>query len=363
METESNNYIGIYHHAVKSGLFNSAQINKKFTHIDNMVPLVRVNNFFFGTSSFADKFNYLNLAKENIVRKEYGIYYLETKKLENYLEYVFEHLDFANTFNSCPYNYFKFMENLGKPCNIPVHYQLMCKTIDNFLSFLDTLDTQQAKTIRHILTPNAKFGEFNKLEIEVSDVLSFDNLMSTEFVVKVIKTAGGPIFLRLRCETESYNSESLNTLILSMTPNNDNFTQVYNYINQQMLMKDTPEEFLICNIERVCGSRVFAEIMVKSYLDKNGFVFSLNSISSIILWASSNTESKYAEYFCDKYPNCIKIVDNFVMLNFEGINKFLLNISESDVENFEVKEQINEMYYNSMFELIHSFEQLYKNKC
>ncbi len=50
------------------------------------------------------------------------------------------------------------------------------------------------------------------------------------------------------------------------------------------------------------------------------------------------------------------------MLNFEGINKFLLNISEDDVENFEVKEQINEMYYNSMFELIHSFEQLYKNK-
>ena len=86
MESESNknNYIGIYHHAVNSGLFNSSIISKEYIHVDNMVPLVRVNNFFFGTSNFADKFNYLNLAKENIVRKEYGIYYLETKKLENY---------------------------------------------------------------------------------------------------------------------------------------------------------------------------------------------------------------------------------------------------------------------------------------
>jgi hypothetical protein len=50
------------------------------------------------------------------------------------------------------------------------------------------------------------------------------------------------------------------------------------------------------------------------------------------------------------------------MLNFKGINKFLLNITEDDVENFDVKEQINEMYYNSMNELIHSFEQLYKRK-
>ncbi len=362
MESESNNYTGIYHHAVKSGLFNSSQISKKFTHVDNMVPLVRVNNFFFGTSSFADKFNYLNLAKENIVRKEYGIYYLETKKLENYLEYVVEHLGFDTTFNCCPYNYFKFMENLGKPCNVPVHYQLMCKTIDNFLLYLDTLDTQQAKTIRHILTPNAKLGEFNKLECEVSDVLSFDNLMSTEFVVKLIRTAGKPIFLRLRCETETLNSDSSNTLILSESENNDNFNRVYNYINEQMLMSDTPEEFLICNIERVCGSRVFAEIMVKSYLDKNEFIFSLDSISSIILWASSEVESKYSEYFCGKYPHCVKPIGCTQMLNFEGINKFLLNISESDVENFEVKEQINEMYYNSMFELIHSFEQLYKNK-
>ena len=360
MESESqNNYVGIYHHAVKSGLFNSSQTSKKYNQVNNMIPLVRVNNFFFGTSSFADSFNYLNLAKENIVQKEYGIYYLSTKKLENYLEYVVEHLKLESEFKLCPYNYYKFMEKLGKSCNIPSHYQLMCKTIDNFLSYLDSLDTSQAKTIRHILTPGAKSGEFNKLECEISDVLVFPNQMANEFVVKLIKP-GRPIFLRLNGTNTEVSIP--NILVLSEEPNTNNFAQVYDYICQQMLM-DTPEEFLICNIERVCGSRVFAEIMVKSYLNANGFVFSLDSISSIILWASSDIELKYSTYFCGRYPNCISLVDDVVMLNFEGINKFLLNISEDDVENFEVKEQINEMYYNSMFELIHSFEQLYKNKC
>jgi hypothetical protein len=359
MESESeNNYIGIYHHAVKSGLFNSSIISEKYMHVDNMIPLVRVNNFFFGTSNFADKFNYLNLAKENIVRKEYGIFYLETKKLENYLEYVIQHLKLESEFNVCPYNYYKFMEKLGKSQIIPDHYQLMIKTIDNFLEHLDMLDTTQSKTIRHILTPGAKVNEFNKLECEISDVLITPNYLANEFVIKLSKP-GNPIFLRLNTQIEE-NLNS-NVLVLQQESNANNYDQVYNYINKQLLL-DTPEEFLICNIERVCGSRVFAEIMVKSYLNKNDFIFSLDSISAIILWKKSDTELKYLEYFISKYANCINKLGSVYMLNFKGINKFLLNITEDDVENFDVKEQINEMYYNSMNELIHSFEQLYKNK-
>ena len=357
MESESkNNYIGIYHHAVKSGLFNSSQISKTFIHVDNMVPLTRVNNFFFGTTNFADKFNYLNLAKENIVRKEYGIYYLETKKLENYLDYVIQHLKLESAFVVCPYNYYKFMEKLGKTLVIPDHYQLMIKTIDNFLDYLDKLDTTQSKTIRHILTPGAKNSEFNKLECEISDVLIMGNLLANEFVIKMIKP-GTPIFLRL--STQNAENSGSNVLVLQKEQDKNNYKQVYNYINEQLLL-DTPEEFLICNIERVCGSRIFAEIMVKSYLNKNEFIFSLDSISSIILWKNSDTELNFTEYFIQKYYDCVKKLDSVYMLNFKGINKFLLNITEDDVENFDVKEQINEMYYNSMNELIHSFEQLYK---
>jgi hypothetical protein len=223
-----------------------------------MIPLIRVNTFFFGTNNFADKFNYLNLAKENIVRKEYGIYYMETKKLENYLEYVIKYLKLESEFSVCPYNYYKLMENLGKNKIVPKHYQLLIKTIDNFLEYLDNLDTTQSKTIRHILTPGAKSGELNKLECDVSDVLIMKNPYDNEFVIKLTKP-GIPIFLRLNTQIEKcFNT---NVLILQNELNTDNCEMVYNYINEQLLL-DTPEEFLICNIERVCGSRVFAEIMV-----------------------------------------------------------------------------------------------------
>lgn len=357
MESQSeSNYTGIYHHAVKSGLFNSTLISKKYIPVNNMLPLVRVNNFFFGTNNFSNNFNYLNLAKEHMVCKEYGIYYLETKKLENYLEYVMPHLKLESEFNVCPYNYYKFMEKIGQNIFVPEHYQVMINTIDNFLCYLDDIDTQQAKTIRNMLTPGTKSGELNKLDWELSDVLVMGNLLTNEFVFKIIKS-GNPIFLRL--SSQSGHQTDSNVLVLQKEPDKNNYERVYNYINEQLLL-DTPEEFLICNIERVCGSRVFAEIMVKSYLNKNDFLFSLESISSIILWKQSETEINYIEYFISKYPDCICKIDSVFMLNFKGINKFLLNITEDDVENFDVKEQINEMYYNSMNELIHSFEQLYK---
>ena len=359
MEIQSeDSYVGIYHHAVKAGLFNNSQLINKFEKVENMVPLVRVNNFFFGSNFFASGFNYLNLAKENIVRKEYGIYYLSIKKLENYLEYAAEHIELDTSFNCCPYNYYKFMQNLGKNFSIPSHYQLMIKTIDNFLNYLDTIDTTQSRTIRYILTPGAKSGELKGFECEVSDVLVLPGHFANEFVIKLLKP-GSPIFLRVSTQINEL-SES-NILFLQTKPNYENYEQVYNYINNQILM-DTPEEFLICNIERVCGSRIFAEIMVKSYLNKSKFIFSFDSISSTILWKNTKTESDFAKYFIQKYPMCVGFDGSVVMINFEGINKFFLNISEDDVANFDVKEQINEMYYNSMHELIHSFEQLYKNK-
>ena len=358
MENQSENkFVGIYHHAVKSGLFNSDFINKNSNILsDNMVPIARVNNFFFGTNSFANKFNYLNLAKEEIIYCLYGIYYLQINKLENYLDHVISIINIESSFNYFPYNYYKFMEGLGKQVEIPLQYQLIIKTFDNFLQYLDSVDTTQTRTIRYILTPTCKPGQFNKLECEIADVLSIShNQFDNEFIIKLNKK-GAPLFLRLSCKTSDSD-----ILFLQLNPNNKNFQTVCDYISNKLLM-DSPEDFLINNIERVCGSSIFAEIMVKSYLNKKDFIFSIESISSIILWKNISIQLKYINYFHQKYSNCIKELDNNMMVNFEGINKFLLNISEDDVENFEVKEQINEMYYNSMYELIHSFEQLYKNK-
>ena len=50
------------------------------------------------------------------------------------------------------------------------------------------------------------------------------------------------------------------------------------------------------------------------------------------------------------------------MTNFEGLNKFLLNLEVKYLQQWENKEQINELYYQITHELIKSYEILYKNK-
>ena len=364
METE-NKYVGILHQAVKCGLIKPYESNStsqlELSH-NNIIPLTRVNQFFFGTNSFANRFNYLNLFRENMIKKHLGINWVYTSKLEKYLEEVFEIINLETSFKFCPYNYYKTFTN----CNVPSHYQQMINSIDIFVEYLDSVDTAEARTIRHIMMPNAKSGQYNKLETEVVDSLDLGE--SKSLILKFSKK-GSPLFIQLTYSSEplkkvNQKTDNFGTLRIGEGLSTNESKELYDYICNRMLM-DTPEEFLINNIERVCGSREFAEIMVKSYLNKDQFTYSIDEISGIILWKKDSNKADYIFYFVQHYPDCVKYTTNGgnePLLNFEGINKFLLNINVDDVENFEVKEQINEMYYNSMTELIHSFELLYRNK-
>lgn len=353
METEFN-YMGIYQKVLKYGLFvessNKLELNHKM-----VIPLSRVNQFFFGTNLFSNKLNYFSLHRDNIVKKEHGIYWVQISKLENYLEEVIQLLDLNSNLNCCPYNYYK---TIGKEQQIPTHYKQMIQTIDKFLEYIDNKDTLESRTYRHIISPFSNKYEYNKIETEVVDFLNFGSTQSTELLLKFNKK-GSHLFIRMSMTS----NDSDNSLKISETNTNTDtdFEKVYQYITKLLLM-DNPEEFLITNIESICGSREFAEIMVKSYLSKSEFKFTIDSISSIVLWKNTQAEIKFKSYFCEKCSNCFKMIEEEIYLNFEGINKFLLNISEDDVENYEVKEEINEMYYNSMYEMIHSFELLYKNK-
>lgn len=358
MKTE-NKYVGIYHQAVKCGLIRLNETNTgsilELSH-NNIIPLTRVNQFFFGTNSFTSKFNYLNLFRESIIKKHLGIYWVYTSKLEKYLEEVFQIINLENNFSFCPYNYYKTFKS-----NIPVHYQQMNNSIDKFISYLDSDDKPEARTIRNIWMPNSKKGQLSKLETEVVDFLEIGE---TKNMILKFSKKGSPLFIQLiysenPISNTNNKSDNYGTLRIGQSIEDDECEKLYEYICQRMLM-DTPKEFLINNLERVCGLREFAEIMVKSYLNREQFTYPINEIKSIVLWKSESNAEDYKLYFIGHYPHCFDKCSS--CLNFEGINKFLLNINEDDVENFDVKEQINEMYYNSMTELIHSFELLYKNK-
>jgi hypothetical protein len=52
-------------------------------------------------------------------------------------------------------------------------------------------------------------------------------------------------------------------------------------------------------------------------------------------------------------------IDNEVHLNFEGFNKYFLNLEVGDLESIHEKEIINDFYYNITNELINSYKTLY----
>lgn len=356
---DSNKQLGTYQLAMKCGLIKPSVFGAKqlidTSHHTN-VPLSRVNQFFFGTNSFEVNLNRYFLSRE-IITHQYGIDYVKTTKLEEYLEEVLTVLRLEKNINCCPYNYYK---TLGKSKNIPEHYQQMISAIDNFLKWVDTKESIEAKTIRNIIAPNTIKGQFNKIETNVVDIL---HLGKQNHVLLKFYKKGSPLFIFMeKTDLESNDTNSPDNLLrLDFEHTEEELERLYQYFCNKLRM-DTPEEFIINNIERICGSREFAELMVKSYMHKNKFSYSIDTLSGIIMWKDTDKETTYREYFISRYPELYEVVEEEILLNFEGINKFLLNISESDVVNFEVKEQINNMYYSSIHELIYSFELLYKNR-
>lgn len=355
MQSESQ-YVGIYHNIYKSGLINKidTKTSHDLTH-QNIVPLSRVNQFFFGTNLFVSKLNNTILHKESMITKHNGHYYVYISKLEKYLNEVCDVIDIENKINCCPFNYLKIFGQSVRILN--GKYNLMVYAFESFLHFLKLKQNNDASTIVNIIAPNSKNNNY-KFEGEVVKILELDEDLN-DMVLKFDKK-GKSLFITLSW-SKNKNLNYPNRLRICNNVELDEYETLYNYICEQLRM-DTPEDYLINNLDRVCGSREFSEIMVKSYLSKNDFKYSLDSINSVILWKDSKSYNKYKDYFLSRYEYCTVLDDDQILLNFEGINKFLLNINEDYVENFEVKEQINDMYYNCMTELISSFEKLYKNK-
>lgn len=342
------NYTGEYHKYKKIGLLTNS----------SGVTIDRVNQFYFGVKINPKKLNLLNLKSDGIITYHNNNYLVNLSKINEYLENVYSTIVSQNENEYCPYNYHKIY-NIK---SVSQHYDNMINKIDNFLNYIDKKNEMMAITIRNIFMPNTLKGTFEKLDIEIVSSLNlelYNGTNSYESCVKLNKE-GKPIYIRMNYD----NFDSENSLNLSLDcdkESNNNFEKLYNFIKFKLLT-DTPKEFLVNNLTQVCGSQEYAIMLVSSYLEKNQYLYSIDNIASMILWKNNNKMIAYKKYFIERYNNTYITNDNVVLLNFEGINKFLLNITEDDVVNFQVKEEINDMYFKSMNMLIYSFELLYKNK-
>jgi len=303
-------------------------------NMGKIIPLTRLNNILFGTSNkwVVDKILLLN---SGLVKEIHSNYFLLTNKVSDYLELVkSQKLELF-----FPYNYYKYF-NQGES-----NFSNIIKTIDNYIEYLDTIGDQFSYLIKHILH-NGTFLNASLVEQE-------NNMISIQFNKKVGKSLY--IFLS---EEVSIMPEML---CYSDRQEKDQYSRLYEH-HKNLLLMDDPEQFLITNLEKVTGNFEFSEMAVKSYLVKNDFQTPLASISNLIAWKNEEMMHQFIDFFVVKYFSLTKINDGQYMTNFEGLNKFLLSIDMKYLQQWENKEQINELYYQITHELIKSYEILYKNK-
>jgi hypothetical protein len=177
--------------------------------------------------------------------------------------------------------------------------------------------------------------------------------------IKFKKNKGLPYILNISNDEINYkNTLSTNLFGSEQTKQ---FNKLYNSWLQEYLM-DTPENYVISCLESVTGSLDMATMIYKSHDKKQNYEICVDDLNEIINFKSNQKKTSYLEYFESVYTNngIYQKTDEKIYLNFEGFNKYLLNIDVSYLSNFQDKENINQMYYNVMDELINSYQKLYK---
>lgn len=299
-----------------------------------VISLNKMNKILFGNKDPFCVIDKITLLNSGIIKQYQNDYYLLINKLTNYF-------DLIKTRNMLffPYNYYKYFNDIDNN-----NFHPIIKMINEYLYYVDSIGDQFSYLIKHILR--------NKRFLNAEYVEDRNGICAIKFEKKV----GKPLHIFFA------NNVKLNGVLdYSGNRNNSQYEELYNTHKQILLMED-PEEFLICNLEKVTGDLEFSKMAVKSYLIKNDFQTPLKGLCNLISWKNEELMKEYIDFFVIKYNSIVKVIDGEYMTNFEGLNKFLLNLEVKYLQQWENKEQINELYYQITHELISSYEILYKNK-
>ena len=272
--------------------------------------------------------------------------YFKLEKLEKFINFCYNKVNLNNR-GICPINYFYLAKSQLTDIEIPQVYIRLFDIINDFKTFLETKDDINGKTILNYFWKNIFQGT----------VTSF-NEEPFMLTIKFTKKNGFPFIMNL-CEfsTQVKNVVCINSLGETRI---QEFEKVFHTWTQEILM-DNADNYVISCLETVTGSRDMAEFIFKSHMNKKLHTIDVDNLNQIINFASPNKKTDYIEQFKKIYErnNIYNLKEGKMYLNFEGFNKYLLNLESSYLYNFQEKENINELYYNVMDELVNSYQRLY----
>ena len=94
---------------------------------------------------------------------------------------------------------------------------------------------------------------------------------------------------------------------------------------------------------------------------KENYVVDVDDLNILIQFKSEKLKKEYHRKFVKKYTENCKFEKKNLMLNFEGINKYLLFLDSKFLINENSKDPIIDMFNKSMIELLKTYEELYQN--
>jgi len=323
----------------------------------NLISIEEINKIFFGTNNFTNHSSFIEMIISNeqlfIIKDDYRHIGIENMdNLFNYLKNIYSIIQPNKRFICCPYNFYKLFNNLVSP---PEHYRLMCNFINNFIKYISNIKSKESQDIIKLIMPNQYFIG------EVIDTVQLDNFINNNFTKDKEININFSNKFQIKFRLDDYNNTDTNLFVrLSDNIDDSEYEKLYESIKLKII---NIEDYLISKLENTLGSKEFATIFVKSYLNKK-CNFDIQDIASMIHWKNDTKKNEYIDYYYSYYEdkNIFIKQNNSILLNFEGINRFLLSLKVEYLYDNNVKEQINDIYFHAMFQLIESYEKLYNNK-
>lgn len=316
--------------------------------VGNVIPLDDILEILFGyVINDIPRMELLNKGFVVNIHENDPTLYFKVSKFEDFIKLSSNRVNFKNK-QICPINFHNCLSVLSdESVEISSEYKRVFNLLSEFREFIKTKDDINSKVIMDLYWNDVFKG-----------IVTNCNEMPFMLTIKFRKKNGYPFIMNITdVPSKMKNTVSINSIGSAQL---DEFDNLYNEWLQNVLMEN-PDTYVITCLENITGSEDMAKFIFESHSKKSKFVINAEDLNSIINFSNVKKKKEYMELFKKIYANSFIFIEenNNLYLNFEGFNKYLLNLETSFLNNFEDKERINILYYNVMDELVNSYKSLY----
>jgi hypothetical protein len=308
------------------------------------------NKFFFG-SDLKNDIAKLDLRKENIIYyNDFAEAYIYQEKIGEYLMFVEKKLDLENGNYLCM-NYYKFLGKKLKGKQLKIY-----NAIENIKISLKNIIKQNESSENYKKIINEIILEYIGTDFFKGTISSTLDITNGGMILIKFDTLNKPFYITLIEE----NIENCNYINI-----NEDYNPViyYSYLSKliDIILMNDKDSYMFEKIFKINGNESFTKLFLDSWKQKEKYVVDIDDLNILIQFKSDKLKKEYHRKFFKKYIENCKLENKNLMLNFEGINKYLLFLDSKFLINENSKDPIIDMFNKSMIELLKTYEELYQN--